>query len=160
MTSQNELATRGSGGSGLLPVAFALGACGFHPNEGTYEVEDVLVYAACDSPAEPENPFGDYQIIEGNDFGISDARRRSFSLAYTSCPTEDCPELQVSCDIGEEAEYTFECEPYLNDLGYTWTLSGVWISESELQGRLNYAPCPSSYCDIQCEVDWFFSAER
>lgn len=129
------------------------------PLEGGYWFDDVTYVPDCAAADDTGGwPLTKYSNLEGGGLGIDDVHEAAFHLTMSALYTSWFNTLSMDCHLTDTDAHTFECSPYADSQGNSWTSSGVWLSDTNLRGRNEYVGVTDSDDADPCKGYWLFSA--
>ncbi len=66
--------------------------------------------------------------------------------------------LTLDCSITDADAHTFECSPYTDGQGNSWSATGVWLSDTVFRGRVQYVGATDGEDAERCDGYWLFTA--
>lgn len=129
------------------------------PLEGGYWFDDVAYVQDCAAGDDTGGwPLTKYSIQNGGDLQIDDVREAAFQFTTYTPPSSQAYALTLDCLLTNTDANTFECSPYADSQGNSWTSSGVWLSDTVLRGRFQYVGATDGEDAEPCNGYWLFSA--
>lgn len=127
------------------------------PLEGAYSFDYATFVPDCAGDTDTGAwPLQQYDLDNPSGARIRDVHEQDFQFETITSATSVINVLTLNCHLTDTD--TFECSPYADSQGNSWTSSGVWLSDTVLRGRFQYVGATDGEDAEPCNGYWLFSA--